>query len=184
MINDADLCLPLPLCIDDNLLTPSGAFTQPPGTTPILAGFHYNCRLHRILGAVLTSHKYVAAPCRDSSADPFPILNCPPPQSGEVFIRPASHYFDELERLFHDLPGPLQLVNPVGVPTPNGSTNSEGTKSKEESGFAICRANLLVTQAIVRFAIRLYAKAIGSEEGGEGNTADWAEKDVLSLLES
>lgn len=36
---------------------------------------------------------------------------------------------------------------------------------------------------MVRFAIRQYAKAIGEEDGASGGR-QWAEKDVLQLLES
>jgi hypothetical protein len=186
-IQDCDLCLPLPLAIDDSLLTTAGAFPQPPHSTPVLAGFHFTCRLFRLLGAVLTAHRTILASSLHPSTDPFPVLNLPPLP---VPVRPSQHFFDELERVLADLPGPLQLVNP----TANGETNPTGTPSTvlsassqvegvKDTAFAICRANLLVSQAMVRFAIRQYAKAVGEEEG-EDSGREWAERDVLSLLES
>lgn len=178
-IYDADICLPSPLSIDDNLLTPSGAFPQPAGTTPVMAGFHYNTRLFRLLGALLTSYKEVTAISADAN-DPYPILHLPhyaPPRP-----RPARQFLEELERILTELPGPLQLFNPLGEPTPNGSMDGD-QNPRDSAAFGTCRANLLVTQALVRFAVRQYAKAIGEPDAGDPGK-DWAEKDVLGLLEA
>ena len=180
-MDDADLCIPLPLSLDDNLLTPSGAFPQSPGIIPVLAGFHFNSRLLRLLGAVMTTHRAFAASWHDPNLDPFPVLALPP--SPHTWVRPAHHFFDELERILAELPGPLQLVNPSGgEPTSNGRTSTQ-EDGKDGQAFATCRANLLITQALVRFAIRLYGKAVGEPDAGDPGR-DWAEKDVLSLLES
>ena len=203
-IQDCDLCLPLPLAIDDNLLTTAGAFPQPAQTVPVLAGFHFNCRLYRLLGVILTTHRNMTAASAHPN-DPYPMLNLPP---APVHIRPSREFMEELERILADLPGPLRLVNPTSS-TP-GNTNSgdmapprgtgyrdrdrdrDGTSNSgampseavsRESGFATCRANIVVSQAMVRFAIRQYAKAIGEEDGASGGR-EWAEKDVLQLLES
>jgi hypothetical protein len=91
--------------------------------------------------------------------------------------RPAGQFLDELERILADLPGPLQLMNPF-----DGTPKSEAQREKGETAFGICRANLLVSQAMVRFAIRQYARAVGEEDGVEEKA--WAERDVLGLLES
>lgn len=48
--------------------------------------------------------------------------------------------------------------------------------------FETCKANLLVSQAMVRFAIRQYAVAVGERED-ELNDKAWVEKYVLSMLE-
>ena len=179
-INDADLCLPLPMSLDDNLITPSGAFPQPASITPVTSGFHYNTRLFRLLGEITTLYKLITS-TSNSSTNPFPILHLPPMLP--THPRPVRHFYDELERILSELPGPLQLFNPVGgEPTPNGS-NREDAPSKDSAAFAICRANLLVTQALVRFAIRQYAKASGEPDAGEPGR-EWAEKDVLGLLEA
>lgn len=219
------MCLPLPLSIDDSLLTTAGAFPQPPHQVPVLAGFHFSSRLFRLLGAVLTAHRQVISTALNPATDPFPMLALAPMQ---MQIRPSQQFFDELERILSDLPGPLQLVNPTGFSaaplggahvnggsavgagaggpggpgtggpsgmnsgantTPSGMSSGTGGSQhadpgpggKPEPAYATCRANLLVTQAMVRFAIRQYAKAIGEEEGNEAR--GWAEKDVLSLLE-
>ncbi|GFZ46063.1 hypothetical protein JCM24511_04309 [Saitozyma sp. JCM 24511] len=188
-IQDCDLCLPLPMAIDDALLTTAGAFPQPAHTTPVLAGFHFGVRLFRLLGVILTSHRNLSASWLNPATDPFPMLNLSPMP---VQIRPSQQFFDELERIIADLPGPLQLANPTGNGSNHPSSKSTPptiipsggeTAAAKDLGFAICRANLLVNQAMVRFAIRQYARAVGEEEGQDGGK-EWAERDVLSLLES
>lgn len=198
-ISDIDLHIPLPLSIDDNLLTPSGSFPQPPTTTPVLAGFHFVSRLFKLLGAVLTAHRSLP------QIDTFHILNLPPEQP---YIRPAGQYTDELERILSDLPGPLHLANPSvssGIPTVSSGSGSglsdanglgfgitgtggpgSGSRDKDTAAFATCRANLLVSQAMVRFAIRQYARSLGQRDEGEEGNDDraWADRDVLSLLEA
>ena len=167
------------MSLDDNLLTPSGAFPQPHGTTPVLAGFHFNTLLLRLLGQVLTAHRTIVSSSYNPATDPFPMLTLPPYIMSPA--RPSRHFLDGLDKILADLPPPLQLYN-AGVPTPNGTLHNEADQ-KDGAAFAICRANLLVTQALVRFAIRQYAKAIGEPDAGEPEK-DWAEKDVLGLLEA
>lgn len=157
------------MAIDDNLLTSAGAFPQPPHSVPILAGFHHATRLFRLLGAVLTAHRQLLAPPPDG-------LHLP---QFHLHHRPASHFLDQLEHVLIDLPGPLQLINPMdGTPT----SQAQREKVNGETAFSICRANILVSQAMVRFAIRQYARAVGEEDGVEEKA--WAERDVLGLLET
>lgn len=168
-IHECDLYIPLPMAIDDNLLTSAGAFPQPPHSIPILAGFHHATRLFRLLGAVLTAHRQLSAPPPDG-------LHLPQLPNHH---RPASHFLDQLEHVLIDLPSPLQLVNSrAGSPT----SQAQRERVHVEGAFPICRANLLVSQAMVRFAIRQYARAVGEEDGVEEKA--WAERDVLGLLES
>ena len=177
-IADYDLNLPLPAPLDDNLITTSGAFPQPPDVTPVLAGFHFSARLFRLLGAVITAKKTIAATWRDPEFDPYPTLGLP---KEEQWIRSPSQFFAELERIISELPGPLQLGNEAVQDSALGDgENPDGWK--DQAAFATCRANLLITQAVVRFAIRQYAQVVG-EPDAEGDCKDWAEKDVLSLLE-
>ena len=145
----------------------------------MLAGFHFNTRLFRLLGEVLTLNRIMTAPS-SSPNNPFPILHLPPMHPPR---RPAQHFWEELERILSELPGPLQIFNPnAGEPTPNGSVEGE-VSTKDLAAFGTCRANLLVTQALIRFAIRQYAKVCGEPDAGEPGR-EWAEKDVLHLLES
>jgi hypothetical protein len=168
-IHECDLYIPLPLAIDDNLLTSAGAFPQPPHSVPILAGFHFATRLFRLLGAVLTAHRQLLSPHPDG-------IHLPQLQNHH---RPAGHFLEQLERILIELPGPLQLMNPIdGTPT----SQAQRGIVNGEAAFSICRANLLVSQAMVRFAIRQYARAVGEEDGVEEKA--WAERDVLGLLES
>lgn len=176
-IQDCDLCIPLPMAIDDALLTAAGAFPQAAHTTPLLAGFHFNCRLYRLLGAVQTAHRNLISSSSNPLTDPFPVLQLP---QLPVPLRPSKDFMDALDRMIADLPGPLQLIGPMSPPT-TAVAGGYAAADAKDSGFATCRANLLISQAMVRFAIRQYARAAGEMEA-EGK--NWAETDVLQLLES
>ncbi|ORX37458.1 fungal-specific transcription factor domain-domain-containing protein [Kockovaella imperatae] len=181
-IPDEELNISLPLAVDDQALqtSPTDEF-QPQvsssNQTSILAGFHYNSRLFRLLGSILSALKSINASWRDPSMDPYPCLNLP---VIEQVYRPSSHFHEALEQLLDDLPGPLRLAN-LAQRDSDLQLGPE-RETAEQTAYANCRANLLITQAMTRFAIRKYAKAIGDLDV-EGDCSDWAERDVLSLLE-
>ena len=183
LIMDDDLNLPLPLAIDDELLTSSGCFPQPPEKTSILAGFHFNSRLFRLLSTILTALRSHTSTSRNPELDPYKILHLP---VSHYWIRPASHFYDELDRLLLDLPPHLQLANPQIDPAPAPEEAKPGTIEQLQIGrqaaYDTCRANILITQAMTRFAIRQYAVLLG-EEDMQARVGDWAERDVLSLLQ-
>ncbi|OCF39722.1 hypothetical protein I317_06446 [Kwoniella heveanensis CBS 569] len=176
--NDADLRVSLPSAIDDNLITASGAFPQPSNVPSILSGFHHVSRLFRLLGSILTAHRSVSARQTTIVADPCalsPYLN--------TTVRPASDFRDALRQLLAELPPPLQLTSSAES-SRQGTTETErdGFSRHGSSAFETCRANLLVSQAMVRFAVRQYAAAVGEREDGLEDKA-WVEKHVLSMLE-
>lgn len=179
-IQDSDIHLPLPLAIDDALLTAAGAFPQPSHITPLLAGFHFNCQLFRLLGAVQTAQREL--PSQSTSTALESILQLPPIP---IHIRPSCDFMDALNRIIYNLPGALQLINPTTTPSTANEGDAGGISlggADRDSGFATCRANLLVSQAMVRFSIRQYARAAGEMET-DPEARDWAERDVLHLLE-
>lgn len=57
-----------------------------------------------------------------------------------------------------------------------------GGQGPQATAFEICKANLLVSQAMVRFAIQQYAVAIG-EDWDDLHGQEWTEKNVLNMLE-
>lgn len=175
------------MAIDDNLLTPAGAFTPSSSAVPLLSGFHFVTRLFCLLGEILTANRRAGDPNRVEGMMPWspPLSQLP---SFENPARPAQHFLDELERILTVLPGPLQLANPTSTgPTPNSSSSLSDPTLREAQAFAICRANILITQAMVRFSIRQYARAVGQSDPSSSfdgiSERAWVERDVLSLLE-
>jgi hypothetical protein len=173
--------------LDDTLLTPSGTFPQPANTTPILAGFYHNARLFRLLGEVLTCHKSLPPTKEEDETLTYTHLNLRRTSPGAEGRRDSREFFDELERILEDLPGPLRLigVDRAGQVDDQVEGHGGGGKkigdSSDEAGFATCRANLLVTQAMVRFAIRRYARAAGErelEDGMDGDGSEGEEGDI------
>nr|XP_031857878.1 uncharacterized protein CI109_006750 [Kwoniella shandongensis]KAA5524950.1 hypothetical protein CI109_006750 [Kwoniella shandongensis] len=174
MIADNDLRVPLPSAIDDNLITASGAFPQPPGVCSVLCGFHFVSRIFGLLGAVLTAHRSLSP--QEASVQPdsslLPALWVP--------TRPACQFRAALQRILDDLPHELRLIG-------SAHTSSSRDRSESQRGngvYETCKANLLVSQAMVRFAIRQYAAAIGErDDESEMEDKDWVEKHVLSTLQ-
>lgn len=98
-------------------------------------------------------------------------------------IRPTSHFRNALQRILDNLPPPLQLASPLDPPL-GGKRNEPPRLRHHGIGvFETCKANLLVSQAMVRFAIRQYAVAVGERED-ELNDKAWVKKYVLSMLET
>ncbi|WVQ69634.1 uncharacterized protein L199_007854 [Kwoniella botswanensis] len=176
-INDADLSIPLPTTIDDNLITASGAFPQPPGACSVLSGFHHVSRIFHLLGSILTAHRSLSALDRSVQSD----LSLLPPLAATP--RPASDFQTALQQILADLPYPLQLNSSMNS-QPLGQMDNTSDRPPQHSSdiFETCRANLLVSQALVRYAIQRYAVAVGDRED-EADDKIWVEKHVLSMLE-
>ncbi|OWZ26826.1 hypothetical protein C347_06473 [Cryptococcus neoformans AD2-60a] len=175
-IVDADVRVSWPSEVDDNLITASGAFPQPSGVYSVLCGFHHVSRIFHLLGAVITAHRSLLA--KESSIQLDPSLPSMWPA-----IRPTSHFRNALQRILDNLPPPLQLASPLDPPL-GGKRNEPPRLRHHGIGvFETCKANLLVSQAMVRFAIRQYAVAVGERED-ELNDKAWVKKYVLSMLET
>ncbi|WVQ96940.1 hypothetical protein IAU59_004049 [Kwoniella sp. CBS 9459] len=171
-ISDADLRIPLPSAIDDNLITASGAFPQTPGVPSVLCGFHHVSRIFRLLGSVLTAHRSVTITA--DSSDLLPPILTP--------VRPALQFRDALRHILADLPPPLRLTSSTDDSTSVFHDTDRDRQSQHmNSTFETCKANLLVSQAMVRFAIRQYAAAVEEREDDLEDKA-WVEKHVLGML--
>ena len=134
LLSDEDIFVSDILQVDDNLITTAGAFQQPPGKTPLLCGFMHVTRIFRLLSQVL---RLVRA-----RAHGQPIPEDQPDTSPD-----PRELIKSLQMLLDDLPPPLRL-NPEQV-DPRDLANTYA--------FDTCKANILVTQVLVRFAIYQYA---------------------------
>lgn len=163
LIWDWDMQVPYASAVDDEYITKIGAFSQPVGRTSILAGFHYVSRIFHLLGVVLSAQRSQRARHpNDAIAD---LLSLP------LYV-PSAQYTHALDDILADLPPELQLrVEPGGG----------GGRSEEHTAFAICRVNILITQAMTRQAIQQYAAALGEEDAGLHTSP---RKLVIDLLES
>lgn len=134
LLSDDDIFVSDILEVDDSLITVAGAFPQAPGKTPKLSGFVHVTRIFRLLSKVIRlvqdrAHGQVISKEKDRLAPaPLDLVN-------------------SLEMLLDDLPLPLQLTVPVDQAQP----------TEDLQAFDVCKANILVTQVLVRFAIRQYA---------------------------
>jgi hypothetical protein len=156
LLSDEDIFVSDPLEVDDSLITAAGSFQQPIGRTPIISGFVHVSRIFRLLSHVLRLVRQRArAQSIDGDTDAFP-----DPRS---LIR-------SLQALLDDLPPPLRLQSDI----------HEKRSQHENNAFETCKANLLVNQVLVRFAIYQYAmlRSVGRPE----QYLDELTEDVLKTL--
>lgn len=134
LLSDEDIFVSDILEVDDSLITAAGAFQQPARKTPVLSGFVHVTRIFRLLSSVLRlvrnrAHgQSVADISADLSPDPRELIR-------------------RLQDLLDNLPPPLRIQSDV----------QENRSSSEINAFNTCKANILVTQVLVRFAIYQYA---------------------------
>jgi len=155
-ISDWDVRIPYPLAVDDEYITHNGTFSQPEGKTSLLAGFHYVSRMFNLLGVVLNAVSY-----RNPSPRGLPVLAPRLPPSSAMFRH-------ALEGILHRLPDPIQISQVSTEPT--------------DEAFAICRVNLLMTQAHTQLAIQRFAVAIGDEQDPSYQAS--TRRRIVDMLES
>lgn len=152
LISDGDVTAPYPTAVDDEYITRAGSFPQPAGKTSVLAGFHHISRLFHLLGLILATLR-----SRRSQSRPRPV----PPGLLDLLNAPSlssSVFTESFNRILDDLPHELRWQ--VGADyTPVGGDGKVGSDA-----FAICRVNLLITQALIRSAIQQYAFANGEDD--------------------
>ncbi|BEJ09056.1 hypothetical protein CcaverHIS641_0511500 [Cutaneotrichosporon cavernicola] len=146
LIWDWDMSVPYPRALDDEYLTRAGAFAQP-AKTSALAGFHFVSRIFHLLGVVLSALRSRRNnPPNSEIAD---LLSLP------LYV-PSSAYTAALDGILADLPPELEL-----------RADAPG----DQPAFAICRVNILISQATVRQAIQAYAEALGEDTAGHAPSA-------------
>lgn len=156
LLSDEDIFVSEPLEVDDSLITAAGSFQQPRGRTPVISGFVHVTRIFRLLSRVLRLVRQRArAQAVDANTDSFPDP------------RTLIH---SLQSLLDDLPPPLRLQSDVHEPRNQVDSNA----------FETCKANLLVNQVLVRFAIYQYAMLRSA--GRPEQYLDELTEDVLKTL--
>ena len=128
-----DISTPYPSPLADHCITSSGVYPQTNLSPSLLAGFHYNARLFHLLGKVLY-YRGIA-----------PLMESP--------LGPAS-FITELESMKAEMPP---------VFTEDISIWDGFLDSQQTAGFATCRANLLITIALVQIVIKQYAESLGAQ---------------------
>lgn len=142
LLSDDDIDVGDILECDDSLITAAGAFPQPAGKTPILSGFIHVTRIFRLLSRVL---RYVRAKAKSNAREDGDD-GMTTDRGYERFPDPRV-LIESLQALLDDLPVPLRLQ----------SHNTEHRSKAEAQAFDTCKANILVSQVLVRFAIYQYA---------------------------
>lgn len=167
----------MPLAVDDELITRAGAFSQPAHTTSVLSGFHFVTRLFSLLGAVLTAYRTLTAiKSPDELTPSAPLLA---PQA----MAPSAHFQDMLEHILESMPEELGVgVRERDRRESTGGARQGGDGRAGSDAFAICRANLLVTQALARVAIQQYAVARGEDESAYDSVS--TQKHLVDMLDS
>lgn len=183
LIQTIDIEIPLPAIVDDNFIATAGSV--PPiatSPTPLLAGFHFNARLFRIMGDIHTAK-------RDLKGISM-IQNRLPVGIGAFHLPPPQHFLNQLDQFVWDLPPRLRALAvmpsedtlPQDVEPLLPPDSEEGSRA-DDHGFATCRTNLLVTLALTRYMVRQYALLLGKEEFSSKETnTHWAEDHIISLL--
>lgn len=150
LLSDDDIDVGDILECDDSLITAAGAFPQPAGKTPILSGFIHVTRIFRLLSRVL---RYVRAKAKAEGRD-----GIQSERGYERFPDPRS-LIESLQALLDGLPAPLRLQ----------SKSTEHRSKAEAQAFDTCKANILVSQVLVRFAIYQYAM-LQTQSSGQAET--------------
>jgi hypothetical protein len=157
LLSDEDIFVSDPLEVDDSLITAAGSFQQPRGRTPVISGFVHVTRIFRLLSHVL---RLVRQRARAQS------IEC----DTDAFPDPRT-LIHSLQALLDDLPPPLRLQSDVHEPQ---------RSQQENNAFETCKANLLVNQVLVRFAIYQYAMLRSA--GRPEQYLDELTEDVLKTL--
>jgi hypothetical protein len=150
LLSDDDIDVGDILECDDSLITAAGAFPQPANKTPILSGFIHVTRIFRLLSRVL---RYVRAKAKAEGRD-----GIQSERGYERFPDPRS-LIESLQALLDGLPAPLRLQ----------SQSTEHRSKAEAQAFDTCKANILVSQVLVRFAIYQYAM-LQTQSSGQAET--------------
>ena len=161
-----DVQVALPSAIDDEYITPIGVYPQPTHSPSILSGLHFVSRFFCLLGQVITARRaadrsspHIPGSPDESKSPQGPTVN------GVTHCRPRE-FTEQLDSILTELPPALQAEkDSEGRTYVTGPSTAEGSRlesfdQSKQAMFATCRANLLVTQALLRLAISRYAAAL------------------------
>ncbi|WWC66444.1 uncharacterized protein I206_100346 [Kwoniella pini CBS 10737] len=145
--------------IDDEYISEQGYLPQPDGYTPILSGFNYISRLHRITGQVLDKHR------RDKRHPPSGLML-------QMRLNEVNELYEKTMTLMDNCPKSLRLEYRTGTKSVQSLSPGWNTKAKNDimaiftdptcdteilkNHFLVQQANIYVTQQQVRFMILQY----------------------------
>ena len=132
IIRYEDMSIAYPSPLADHCITASGIYPQTNLSPSLLTGFHYNARLFYLLGKVIYSRGIA------------PLTGAP--------TSPAT-FISELQSLIAEMPTVFTL---------DDTPWDEMLDSQSAAGFGTCRANLLITIALVQIVIKQYADSLGA----------------------
>ncbi|GMK55551.1 hypothetical protein CspeluHIS016_0206070 [Cutaneotrichosporon spelunceum] len=161
----------LPSSLDDEYLTEEAYLEQPPGETPVLAGFYYISKLFRLLGQVLDKRK------RDRVKPPQGLML-------QMRISEVDTILHQVLTLMDNSPEVLRL-NMDGSPITrmrhveerwNAHINADfrqllhdrGARHTNMDTFLVQQANIYVTQQMVRYIILQYSEDLAVLQENEG----------------
>ncbi|RSH88652.1 hypothetical protein EHS25_002879 [Saitozyma podzolica] len=135
-LNDFEGLAPLPSSVDDEYITSQGSFPQPLQKPSYMTGYVACVQLFPVMADCIVRHRQLKQ--RLKRARPL--------SDAEVMLEKAwvREARVEVDRLMSDLPSALQLGD--GSPRPTGDP-------VEDAVFGMQRANLLITEASVKFSL-------------------------------
>lgn len=135
-LNDYDGLPPLPLPVDDELITAAGAFPQPEPYTSYMSGFNACVQLFPVLASCMVRHRRLQLRLRAGG-----VL-----QDDEVDaeMRWADETRHDLDALMNGLPA--ELAGTLSYP-------GAGDDAVRDAILGMQRANILITEASVRIAL-------------------------------
>lgn len=160
-LNEFEGLAPLPSSVDDEYITSQGSFPQPLQKPSYMTGYVACVQLFPVMADCIVRHRRLKQ--RLKRARPL--------SDAEVMLEKAwvQEARIEVDRLMSDLPPALQLGD--GSPRPTGDP-------VEDAVFGMQRANLLITEASVKFSlvsgsprlkalttVRLLARARATDNG-------------------
>ena len=165
--------------VDDDLITPAGIMPNTSPSTPLLAGFHLNARIFRLIGNIHTARSDLR---RTTTGEPADLWTA---SVRQFFLPGPKDFLAELDEFVADLPRRLRPVSGGGAAEPDLDAQKSDAALEFENGFATCRTNLLITTAMARYLVRQYARELGQNTiDTQMSDSQWIEEHILGLLKT
>jgi hypothetical protein len=178
-LNDFEGLAPLPSSVDDEYITSQGSFPQPLQKPSYMTGYVACVQLFPVMADCIVRHRQLKQ--RLKRARPL--------SDAEVMLEKAwvREARVEVDRLMSDLPSALQLGD--GSPRPTGDP-------VEDAVFGMQRANLLITEASVKFSlvsgspclkalttVRLLARTGATDDGEHLRASGFGSQGICHLVQ-
>lgn len=161
-LNDYEGLPPLPLAVDDELITPQGAFPQPAGGTSYMAGFNGCIQLFPLLAECIVRTRRLQGRQRDGPL---------PPEEVDAELAWEQRVRQQLRVMMADLPPELG-----DNPPPQDDMDPD-----RAAIIGMQRANILVTEASLRIALFDYVAELNPESDLAMERSDLAHRAYETL---